>query len=38
MAEFIDAVLSTAPPLSDEQRDRLAVLLRSGIGSGADNG
>lgn len=29
LQQYIEKVVSTAPPLTDEQRDRLAALLRS---------
>ncbi len=35
IAEAICKVVDASPPLSPEQRDRLALLLRGGTGSGA---
>lgn len=30
LEEYVDRIVATAPPLSNEQRDRIAVLLRCG--------
>jgi hypothetical protein len=35
LTAYIEKVVAEAPPLTDEQRDRIAVLLRPGIKGGA---
>ena len=35
LADFIERTVSSAPPLTDEQRDRLALLLRPSSSGGA---
>ena len=35
LEEHVTKVLDGAPPLSDEQRERIAALLRTGVGSDA---